>query len=44
GTKNEAKNTGISVHHPSFDVDEDALEQGCGLLAYLTIKELGNLA
>jgi amidohydrolase len=44
GTKNEAKNTGFSAHHPSFDVDEDALEQGCGLLAYLAIKELGNLA
>ena len=40
GTKNEAKNTGFSVHHPSFDVDEDALEQGCGLMAYLAISEL----
>lgn len=40
GTKNEAKNTGFSVHHPSFDVDEDALEQGCGLLAYLALSEL----
>jgi len=44
GTKNEAKNTGFSVHHPSFDVDEDALEQGCGLLAYLAISELNNPA
>lgn len=42
GTKNEAKNTGFSVHHPSFDVDEDALEQGCGLLAYLALTELNN--
>lgn len=42
GTKNEAKNTGFSVHHPSFDVDEDALEQGCGLLAYLALSELNN--
>jgi amidohydrolase len=44
GTKNEAKNTGFSVHHPSFDVDEDALEQGCGLLAYLALSELNNEA
>lgn len=42
GTKNEAKNTDFSVHHPSFDVDEDALEQGCGLLAYLALSELNN--
>lgn len=42
GTKNEAKNTGFSVHHPSFDVDEDALEQGCGLLTYLALSELNN--
>ena len=40
GTRNEAKKTIFSVHHPSFDVDEDALEQGCGLLAYLAISEL----
>jgi hypothetical protein len=32
------------VHHPSFDVDEDALEHGCGLLAYLAISELNNPA
>jgi metal-dependent amidase/aminoacylase/carboxypeptidase family protein len=40
GTRNEAKKTTFSVHHPSFDVDEDALEQGCGLLAFLAISEL----
>ncbi|MDA0783207.1 MAG: M20 family metallopeptidase [Bacteroidetes bacterium] len=40
GTRNEAKKTTFSVHHPNFDVDEDALEQGCGLLAYLAISEL----
>ena len=40
GTRNEAKKTCFSVHHPSFDVDEDALEQGCGLLAFLAISEL----
>ena len=40
GTRNEEKKTTFSVHHPSFDVDEDALEQGCGLLAFLAISEL----
>ncbi len=40
GTRNEAKKTTFSVHHPSFDADEDALEQGCGLLAFLAISEL----
>ena len=40
GTRNEAKKTTFSVYHPSFDADEDALEQGCGLLAYLAISEL----
>ena len=40
GTRNEAKKTTFSVHHPNFDVDEDALEQGCGLLAYLAVSEL----
>lgn len=40
GTRNEAKKTTFSVHHASFDVDEDALEQGCGLMAYLAISEL----
>ena len=40
GTRNEAKKTTFSVHHPSFDVDEDALERGCGLMAFLAISEL----
>ncbi len=40
GTRNEAKKTNFSVHHPSFDVDEDALIQGCGLMAWLAIQEL----
>lgn len=42
GTRNEEKKSTFSVHHPSFDVDEDALEQGCGLMAYLALSELGS--
>ena len=38
GTSNEAKRTTFGVHHPNFDIDEDALEHGAGLLAYLAVK------
>jgi amidohydrolase len=40
GTWTEAKNTGFSVHHASFDVDEESIAVGSGLMAYLAIQEL----
>ncbi|MEM8893570.1 MAG: M20 family metallopeptidase [Bacteroidota bacterium] len=40
GTRNEAKGIVSGVHTPTFDIDEDALELGPGLMAWLTIKEL----
>lgn len=40
GTRNEAKGIVSSVHTPTFDVDEDALEIGAGLMAWLTVSEL----
>ncbi len=40
GTRNEEKGTGVSVHNAKFDVDEDAIEQGAGLFAYMAIKHL----
>jgi len=40
GTRNEAKGITFGVHHPNFDIDEDALENGAGLLAYLAVKSL----
>ncbi len=40
GTRNEAKGIVSSVHTPTFDIDEDALEIGSGLMAYLAICEL----
>ncbi|PHX91913.1 MAG: N-acyl-L-amino acid amidohydrolase [Flavobacteriales bacterium] len=43
GTRNEAKKTTFSVHHPSFDIDEDALIHGCGLMAWLAIQELATV-
>ncbi|TAF78802.1 MAG: amidohydrolase [Sphingobacteriales bacterium] len=42
GTRNEARGITSSVHTPTFDIDEDALNTSTGLMAYLTIKELGN--
>ncbi len=41
GTRNEAKGITSGVHTPSFDIDENALEIGTGLMTYLALKELG---
>lgn len=38
GTRNEEKGIIHSVHTNVFDIDEDAIEYGCGLLAYLGIS------
>lgn len=43
GTRNEAKGIISGVHTPTFDIDEDALEIGAGLMAYIAINELGSL-
>ncbi|WP_226389940.1 M20 metallopeptidase family protein [Penaeicola halotolerans] len=40
GTRNEAKGITSGVHTPTFDIDEDALEIGAGLMTWLAIKEL----
>lgn len=42
GTGNAAKDTMHSVHTPKFDIDEDALKISTGLMAYITLKQLGN--
>lgn len=42
GTRNEERGITSSVHTPTFDVDESALELSTGLMAYLALKELGN--
>ena len=41
GTGNEAKGITSGVHTPTFNIDEDALEIGSGLMAWLAINELG---
>ncbi|HEX8546030.1 MAG TPA: M20 family metallopeptidase [Cytophagaceae bacterium] len=43
GVRNEAKGIISGVHTPTFDVDENALETGSGLMAWLAIKELEEL-
>ncbi|RZM26547.1 MAG: amidohydrolase [Pedobacter sp.] len=42
GTGNKEKDTMHSVHTPKFDIDEDALKISTGLMAYITLKQLGN--
>jgi amidohydrolase len=42
GVRNEARGITSSVHTPTFDIDEDALELGAGLMAWLAVQELGN--
>jgi len=40
GTRNEAKGIVSGVHTPTFDIDEDALEIGAGLMAWIAVNEL----
>lgn len=40
GTRNEAKGIISGVHTSTFDIDEDALEIGAGLMAFIAVKEL----
>ncbi|MBM3169878.1 MAG: amidohydrolase [Bacteroidetes bacterium] len=40
GTRNESRGIVSGVHTPTFDIDEDALEIGAGLMAWLAVSEL----
>ena len=42
GTRNEEKGITSGVHTPTFDIDENALKNGMGLMAYLAISELNS--
>jgi amidohydrolase len=42
GTRNDAKGITSYVHTPTFNIDEDALSIGPGLMAWMAVKELGN--
>lgn len=40
GTGNAAKGITSPIHTDTFDIDERALETGCGLMAWLALREL----
>lgn len=40
GTGNKEAGIVSAVHTPSFDIDENALKLGMGLMAYITLKQL----
>ncbi|MDX5349001.1 MAG: M20/M25/M40 family metallo-hydrolase, partial [Hymenobacteraceae bacterium] len=40
GTRNEDRGITSSVHTPTFDIEETALETGIGLMAWLALQEL----
>ena len=40
GTRNENRGITSSVHTPTFDIEEESLKIGAGLMAYLALKEL----
>lgn len=42
GTRNEKRGITSSVHTSTFDIDEEALKIGVGLMAYSALKELDN--
>ncbi|MCP3659337.1 MAG: amidohydrolase [Bacteroidetes bacterium] len=43
GTRNIKKNIDNELHTSNFNVDEDAIKIGMGLMAWLTIKEMENI-
>ena len=40
GTRNESRGIISSVHTPTFDIEEESLKIGAGLMTYLALKEL----
>jgi amidohydrolase len=42
GTRNESRGITSSVHTPTFDIEETALETSVGLMSYIALKQLGN--
>jgi amidohydrolase len=44
GVGNQEKGIKHSVHHPQFDIDEAALQTGMGLMSYIALEQLKDLA
>lgn len=43
GTGNADKNTTFGLHHPRFNVDEDALRTSVGFMAYVALRRSGSI-
>ncbi|MBL0341419.1 MAG: amidohydrolase [Bacteroidetes bacterium] len=43
GTRNESRGIISSVHTPTFDIEEKALETGMGLMSWLALSELSHV-
>lgn len=43
GTRNEPRGITSGVHTPTFDIEEEALEIGSGLMAWLAVSELASI-
>ncbi|NOU46307.1 MAG: amidohydrolase [Bacteroidales bacterium] len=43
GTRNESQHITSDLHTATFDIDENILETGTGLMAYIALKQLSNL-
>ncbi len=43
GVGNKAKNISSGVHTPTFDIDEQAIEHGIGMMAWLAVQDYGLL-
>jgi amidohydrolase len=41
GTRRDPETTGFGLHHPRFNVDEEALRLAPGLMAWVALRELG---
>ena len=41
GTRNEAKGITHGLHTPNFNIDENAMKNSTGLMAWMAVKELG---
>lgn len=42
GTGNSVKGTTLGVHTPKFNIDEDAIELGIGLMAWIALNQLAS--
>jgi amidohydrolase len=44
GIRNQEKGIVHSVHHPRFDIDEEAMREGAGLMAFIAMQQLERMS